>query len=94
MSSPATVPIAPQSWLGWFLITTTASLLRSLRRYRRLSSYLRCYSPILYSATLVKGEPLVSEALAEGLCYKAGHGVRPFTFGFRLELDSFLYRTC
>jgi hypothetical protein len=42
----------------------------------------------------VKGEPLVSEALAEGLCYKAGHGVRPFPFGFRLELDSFLYRTC
>ena len=42
----------------------------------------------------VKGEPLVSEALAEGLCYKAGHGVRTFPFGFRLELDSFLYRTC
>jgi hypothetical protein len=53
MPSPAIVPIAPQSWLGWFLITTTTSLLRSLRRYRRLSSYLRYYSPILYSTTLL-----------------------------------------
>jgi hypothetical protein len=42
----------------------------------------------------VKGEPLVSKALAEGLCYKARHGVRLFPFGFRLELDFFLYRTC
>jgi hypothetical protein len=49
---------------------------------------------ILASFVSVKGEPLVSEALAEGLCYKAGHGVLPFPFGFRLELDSFLYRTC
>jgi hypothetical protein len=53
MPSPATVPIVPQSWLGWFLITTTTSLLRSLRHYKRLSSYLYCYSPILYNATLL-----------------------------------------
>ena len=41
------------------LITTTTSLLRSLRYYRRLSSYLRYYSPILYSTTLLNLLPFI-----------------------------------
>jgi hypothetical protein len=53
MPSPTAAPTPPYSWLGWFLITTTTSLLRSLRRCSRLSGYLRCYSPILHSATLL-----------------------------------------
>jgi hypothetical protein len=59
--------------------------------------YLRtAYTPIPARDTTfrnVKGELLISKALAKGLYYKARYGVRLFPFGFRLELDSFLYRT-
>jgi hypothetical protein len=51
--SPAAVPTAPYSWLGWFLITTTTSLLRPLRPRRRLSSYLHRSGPILYYTTML-----------------------------------------
>jgi len=53
MPSPTTIPTTPYSWLGWFLITTTTSLLRSLRPCRCLSGYLRCSSLILYCTTIL-----------------------------------------
>jgi hypothetical protein len=53
MPSPTVVPIALDSWLGSFLITTTTSLLRPPSSYRGLCSYLGYYLTILYSTTLL-----------------------------------------
>jgi hypothetical protein len=53
MPSPTVVPIAPDSWLGSFLITTTTSLLGPPSSHRSLCSHLGCYLTILYSTTLL-----------------------------------------